>query len=201
MQRNHTSLMQQRLYLGLTVAFAVAALAAFFASARFGAGIEAPDTQKAPSAGRSHAYYARYVETALGNGDLENAHAAALLETRAAPKSFRSWHRRALTAAELNGSPDQEALRSLIHAYELAPYPGPADMAWRVDFAAAYWPYMPDVVQELTLGQIEVLGEIPKSWDRRRQWCKTLPDSALAEAACATTPGVWRGGVRQGPGS
>ena len=199
MQRNHTSFMQQRLYLALTVMCVVATLAAFFASAKFSAGIEDPDTAKPPVPGRSAAYYSRYVETALGNGNLGNAHEAALLETGAVPKSYRAWHRRALTAAQLHGSPDQEALRSLIHAYELAPYPGPADMAWRVDFAAAYWPFMPDVIQNLTLGQIEILGEIPKSWDRRRQWCKTLPDSALAEAACATTPGVWRGGVRQGP--
>ena len=91
-----------------------------------------------------------------------------------------------------DGQPDAEALRALLDSYALQRFASPREMAWRGGFAAAHWSAMPDAIQDLTLEQIAVLAEIGDTWDRRRSWCETFPDGALADAACASVPGVKR---------
>ncbi|MEM9422121.1 MAG: hypothetical protein AAF986_06420 [Pseudomonadota bacterium] len=111
---------------------------------------------------------------------------AARHEVRTAPNDSTAWQRLALTAAEAHGNPDQESLRALLNAYEITPFPSPYQMRWRVEFAARYWPSMPDIVQEKTLTQITVLGEIGDAWPIRKAWCDGFTATALKEAACAT---------------
>lgn len=185
--------------LGLRLLFGAGAALVLYAGWQQRPWIDAAELESPLTDGRSSAYYARMFDAALAKDAPEMALAAARKETETAPRDYRAWQRLALGTTLTTGRPDRDSLRALMTSYELAPYPGPADMAWRVDFAGAYWPYMPDVIQKLTLTQIAALGDISKSWDRRRVWCKTLPDGALAEAACATVPGTWRKGVRQGP--
>lgn len=87
---------------------------------------------------------------------------------------------------------------SLIAAYRATPYPSPADMAWRVEFSARYQAGLPDRLTELAVGQVEALGAMSSTHARRKEWCKTFPDGALADAVCATVPGTWRNGARVG---
>ncbi|WOI53832.1 hypothetical protein [Parvularcula sp. LCG005] len=141
---------------------------------------------------RGSAYYRALGMRAAARGDLALAHRAAQLETKAAPNAPAAWHRLAHAAAAQNGAPDREALGALLQAYAVAPYVTPSEMEWRVAFAATYWNAVPDSLLRLTVSQIDAMGTIEQSWEVRQHWCRTLPDGALADAACATTPNIQR---------
>lgn len=181
---------------GLTGFFLAAALIAIGAGWRAGPGTGNIDVATPPASGQAPLYYARYYVEAIRQEQPLNALNAARSETDIVPWEYGAWQRRALAAARTQGQPDRESLRALIRSYELAPYPTPADMAWRVEFAAAYWPMMPDSVHRLTLTQMNALAGIPETWPKRKEWCRSLPQDTLAEVACESVPGTWRNGVQ-----
>lgn len=184
--------MRRSISLALVFLGSIAALVTFWYSDTPGASL--PET---PPKGRAPDYYIALSQKAGEAGEWALASEAARQAALRAPHEGRSWQRLtySLTAEAL--WPTQESLKALMEAYRVAPYPAPTDMIWRVDYAMRYWPAMPNQIQDLTLTQIAALGGIPETFETRRRWCKTAPDGALADAACATTPGVWRNGVPQ----
>lgn len=197
MQKNHTSSSGPILRALITALFALTALLALGLGWRAGPGLTRLDVEKNLPEERSALFYAHQFSEAMEARRFDHALEASRTETDNAPLSHGAWQRRALAATAVNGQPDREALASLLKAYDLAPYPAPADMAWRVEFAARYETSMPDQLTALALTQVQALAGIPESYARRFEWCKTFPDGALVEAVCATVPGTWRNGVRQ----
>lgn len=129
-----------------------------------------------------------------------------MLAARAAatvdPASVDAQHRLAFVSAVAAGAPTRETLAALNAAYELSPFGTAAEMAWRVDFADAYWTGMPDPLAARALTQIEALGLMGDDWRPRVRWCRSAVTAALARAACATVPGVEQGAdlnLRAGP--
>ncbi len=135
---------------------------------------------------RSARWYRTLGENAATAQLWDVAAKAARQETKATPQQSASWQRLALAATNAAGRPDREALSALLEAYEVTPFPAPHHMQWRVEFAAAHWRAMPDIVQEKTLTQIRVLGNIGEAWDLRNRWCERFEAKALKDAACET---------------
>ncbi|MEM9989180.1 MAG: hypothetical protein AAF723_06635, partial [Pseudomonadota bacterium] len=133
-------------------------------------------------------WYARLGRKAAKDSNWPLTLAAAQVETRIDSDAYGAWQRLAYGEAQQAGTLTRESLRALLTAYEIAPFPPPTDIVWRVEFAAQYWPAMPDIIQEKTLSQIDVLGRIRETWPTRVRWCETFPDGALAQAACETLP-------------
>ena len=112
---------------------------------------------------------------------------------RADPGDVEALHRLAHASAERAGGPTRETLEALDEAYRRAPFPPPDAMIWRVDFAERYWTSIPDPLAARTLTQVEALGRMGDRWQARVAWCRGARAPAIAEAACATVPGVERG--------
>ncbi|RFB04787.1 hypothetical protein [Parvularcula marina] len=198
MRNSHTKDNARLLRKFTTALFGLGAALSFLGAWKAGPALAGLSVDKKPDSGRGPAYYAHYTLAALEAGESENALLSARAETTIAPDSADAWQRRAQAAVSFNDGPDREALASLIEAYRLDPFPSPRDMVWRVEFAARHEVMMPNVLMQATLAQIAVLERMPSSYERRRQWCRDFPDGTIAEAVCATTPGVWRNGVQQG---
>lgn len=133
-------------------------------------------------------WYGALAHGAVTVGDFDTAKAALDEALVKDPNNAAAWQLSALVETELNGRPSRKALEALLNAYELAPYPAPKEMIWRVEFAARHWAAMPDVVQEKTLTQMAVLAALHKTLWTRAEWCNQFPTGALAEAACSTIP-------------
>ena len=146
-----------------------------------------------PPPGRSAAWYATYGEAALRAERADWALAAARFETEADPGSSAAWTRRAYAAARVAGRPDREALTAFGAAMDARPFPPAEQIAWRVAFAESAWPAIPDPLAARILTQIEVLEGMNAAWEARVAWCAGSRVERIAEAACATTPGVERG--------
>lgn len=131
-------------------------------------------------------WYAALFAEAAASDRWALARAAARLETQHAPQQSAAWHRLTLAATQVAGMPDREALRALLEAYRVAPYTAPQDMVWRVEFAAQYWPTMPDIIADHTLTQVTVLGQIGAAQGKRFQWCERFPTGGLKTAVCDT---------------
>ena len=146
-----------------------------------------------PRPGRSAAYYERYGTEALSLGDPARALAAARLETAADPGSAAAWTRLAYAATLAAGAPTREALLALDRSFAAQPFPPAERQAWRVAYAEANWPAIPDPLAAKVLSQVASLGAAGAQWDARIAWCAGSRVPAIAEAACATTPGVEQG--------
>lgn len=168
-----------------TLVFAAGSLTALFGTWRaHSTGGEVVDGQIA--GGRGASYYAAVFEEAFAQGDMPLALAAAEREVHRFPRRAGGWHRLAMARTQMNATPDADALMALLTAYDLAPFRPPQEMVWRVNFAARYWPYIPDVLGQATLTQIDALAQIPGTWTVRSAWCWDLRVSALKDRACAT---------------
>ena len=172
----------------LSLACVLAGLGGLEAALAARAGADAP-----PPEGRSAAWYATYGEAALLAGRADWALAAARLETKADEGSSAAWTRRTHAATRAAGRPDREALTALTAAVDAQPFPPAEQIVWRVAYAEAYWPAIPDPLARRILDQIAALGAMNTAWDARIAWCAGSRVEALAAAACATTPGVERG--------
>lgn len=136
--------------------------------------------------GRSAIFYAAAYGLAAEDGNWEVARAAAKEETRLVPNRHTAWQRLAHADTAAQGTPGTEALRAYLSSSRIAPYPPPADMRWRVEFAQAYWPAMPNIVQTIVIDHISVLGRMPQTWRIREAWCQNFSVAALKAAACET---------------
>lgn len=138
---------------------------------------------------RSATFYAAAYSLAAEDENWAVAHALAKAETNVAPDRHTAWQRLAHADAAAQGTPGTEALRAYIMSSQIAPYPPPADMRWRVEFAQAYWPAMPNIVQSIVIDHISVLGRMPQTWRVREAWCQNFSVAALKTAACETLGG------------
>lgn len=150
------------------------------------AGVPMPARADDVPEGRRSAYYAAIHQAAILDEDWDLAVKVAEHETQAAPHKAGAWNRLAYSETMAAGRPTRSTLQAMLSGYENAPYPAPADMRWRVEFAARYWAAMPDVIQDRTLSQIKVLAQQGETWEVRNDWCKTFPEGALKTAACAS---------------
>lgn len=192
MSKSHTLSLYALVRWGLVLLFSLVTLLAAFSAWQAGPALTRISAEEEVKAGRRPAYYAALGQMALEAGNYPKALKAARAETVVDALNFSAWQRRAGAATAFAGQPNKEALEALLIAYELAPFTSPTDMAWRVEYASTYEASMPDVLIDLTISQIEVLEEVPETFQMRWDWCKTFPDGALARAACATTPTAWR---------
>ncbi|MGV6819948.1 MAG: hypothetical protein ACWA5T_05560 [Parvularcula sp.] len=147
-------------------------------------GVPMPDRADDLPDGRRSSYYAAIHQAAVLREDWDLAVKAAERESEAAPHGAGAWNRLAYSETMAAGHPTRATLQALLSGYENAPYPAPADMRWRVEFAARYWAAMPDIIQDRTLTQIDILAQQGETWDVRNGWCKTFPEGALKTAAC-----------------
>ena len=143
--------------------------------------------------GRSARWYEAYGEATLARGDVSGALDAARLEVEADPGSVDARHRLAYASAAVADGPTRETLGALAAAYELAPYPTPTVMAWRVDLAERYWPAMPDALAKRAVSQVEAMSQAGATWQARARWCRSARAAPIAEAACESVPGVTPG--------
>lgn len=139
------------------------------------------------------ARHAALTEAALTRGDADAALEAARAEVLADPGSAAAQTRLAYAATLAAGAPTRESLAALAAAYEAAPFGTAEEMAWRVDYADAYWAGLPDPLAAATLAQIDALGRMGDDWRPRVRWCRSAVTEAIATAACATVPGVEQG--------
>lgn len=144
-------------------------------------------TLAGPRAQRAAAFNA-----AARAGDWAQALSAAHAQTAHAPEDVSAWHQVTWAATELADGPDRTALGALATAHAYAPFPSPAEMTWRIEYAARYWAAMPEPLARAAVAQLGVMAQLPGTWDRRALWCKGFPDGALADAACASVPGISR---------
>lgn len=143
--------------------------------------------------GRGAGWYATYGRDALARGEVALALEAARREAQADPGSAAAQTRLAHAATLAAGAPTREALAAMLAAYDAEPFPPAAVMIWRVDWALAHWASVPDPLAEAALSQVGALGRMGEHWEARVRWCRSAPVAAVAEAACATVPGVTRG--------
>ncbi|MEM9233165.1 MAG: hypothetical protein AAGA69_02875, partial [Pseudomonadota bacterium] len=135
MQKNNTLPRASVLRALTTALFALTALVALGFGWQASPGLAGQGVEKNLPEGRSALFYAHQFSEAMEARRFGRALEASRAETDSAPLSHGAWQRRALAATAVGGLPDREALASLLKAYDLAPYPAPADMAWRVEFA------------------------------------------------------------------
>lgn len=135
---------------------------------------------------RQASYYIAVGSGAATEGNWPLAIAAAQLEIEASPDSAEAWNRLTFAETAAAGRPSGASLSALLGGYDAAPFPEPADMKWRIEYAAEHWAFMPDLVQDAVLGDIAILARMPQTQGARYDWCEMFRARALKDAACAS---------------